>query len=464
MKLDFIVVPRLSGLVLPCLMALTACSTGGSEPNQRYFTWVDEFGRVRQSPITEEKNPVEQRAAQVEAEKASSSSNSNDSKPGNAKEPHTVQDADVKTSSGVAAVEDENTRVSTERPPAQTPEIEVPIAADGMGHKVEAASEPPNVPVTESMAAGGKTASNDEPNVALETSNSSRNQTTAAQEQAVEPDQSLTTSPPPKSTPQQGQGNESEYTLENYPDGNELAEQGFIREGDPLPYYTWRDAQGNVRVDYYRPEGGFGQSRSDRPVPPLTSALVIDGSRQSKIEQANNEALAVLGIDHTETLLESWVRQCCQDLPKKDLAEWDDSREFQLDLDSLAPEFDFSTGSSVYRLVSLPKSENAPAFVMQVRSYVKQGVFLPTLAFLGGDMETRRLVTELAFEYHPESWHSHGYLEARVPVFPRQGDRWLLIMSRSEDQTGQTVFETEEGTTVIRHTGHGLMGLAQLDG
>ncbi|MEP1005556.1 MAG: hypothetical protein ABJG91_19400, partial [Marinobacter sp.] len=45
-----------------------------------------------------------------------------------------------------------------------------------------------------------------------------------------------------------------EYNLENYPDGNQLEKDGYVRPGEPKPYFTWRDAQGNLRVSYYQPD------------------------------------------------------------------------------------------------------------------------------------------------------------------------------------------------------------------
>ena len=47
---------------------------------------------------------------------------------------------------------------------------------------------------------------------------------------------------------------EAEYTLENYPDAEQLAKDGYIRPGQRQPYFTWRDAQGNIRVSYYQPD------------------------------------------------------------------------------------------------------------------------------------------------------------------------------------------------------------------
>ncbi|BES71065.1 hypothetical protein RE428_20830 [Marinobacter nanhaiticus D15-8W] len=461
MKLYTIVVSRLLVLLLSCVLVLAACSTGGgAEGDRRYFTWVDEFGRVRQSPIKEEKNPVEQRAKQVRAGQRTPAK-SRPVEPEAAQDPTSTRAMD-QASDPVTDLQIRSHALSNKKAEG-TLEAESDVAKPAV-LDAQATLPPQTAP---SYNTSKDTPADASPGslpafVAAEKA-STKNKASRAAELDIK-EARPGAEPSKKPSPERARNDESEYTLENYPDGNELAKKGFIREGDPLPYFTWRDAQGNTRVDYYRPEAGFDNPKQDRSVTELTSALVIDGSRQPTIEQANPAALEVLGIDKTESLLEAWVRQCCEDLPRKDLAEWDDSREFQLDLDDLAPEFRFSTGNSAYRLVELPEPENSVAFVMQVRSYVKQGVFLPTLVFLDKDMATRRLVTELAFEYQPESWHSHGYLEARVPAFPRQGDRWLLIMSRAEDQAGQTVFETEEGTTVIRHSTHGLLGLAELGG
>ncbi|WP_236744244.1 hypothetical protein [Marinobacter similis] len=39
------------------------------------------------------------------------------------------------------------------------------------------------------------------------------------------------------------EGEETEFTLENYPDANELAKDGYVRPGERQPYFTWRDAR-----------------------------------------------------------------------------------------------------------------------------------------------------------------------------------------------------------------------------
>ncbi|TBW59168.1 hypothetical protein EZI54_02330 [Marinobacter halodurans] len=411
------------GLFLGICLGMVV-SVGHAE--DRYFTWVDEQGRVHSSVIRESENPVEKRAEAVKARKQA------------AGEP--AGTAEASPSKPVAA---------TQEPPP-VPIVD-PTAVDDRREAASRPAEPPPGPVA--PLADPKVDPTTEPaRVADEAAK-------AVAPEGVSSGQSGESQRAPAVS-----GNDSEYNLDNYPDGDELAKRGFIREGDPLPYYTWRDASGQVRVDYYRPEPGFEKPARGRPAPRLSAAMVIDGRSPASSRKANPETLAVLGIDWTETLLQSWQEHCCEDLPVKDPVAWDDSREFQVELDDMAPEFGFSTGSSVYRLVRLPSASESGAFVMQVRSYEDHGVFLPTLVFLGRDMQTRRMVTELVYDYSPENWHRHGYLEARVPVFPDHGDRWLLIMSRGDDQAGQTVLEADGAPQVIRHTARGLVSLAQLGG
>lgn len=394
----------------------------------RYFTWVDEHGRVRHTLIKEETNPVDERAREVE------------------------RAAKQQPAMGSSATDKESTPVDSPAPTQQVAEPDHVGPADEASTARSASSS-----VQTPLPARGESGLTDE----VTAGNATARQPESA---AGRPATAKATQPAPDKPQQSGAATptDDEYTLENYPDGDELAKKGFIREGDPLPYYTWRDAQGNVRVDYYRPEPGFEKASAANDGPALSSALVLDGSRQSLPDRVNRETLKVLGIDRTESLIQSWMDQCCEGLPVKDLADWDDSREFQLDFDDLAPEFTFSTGDSIYRLVRLPEGKGVTAFVLQLRTYIDHGVFVPTLAFLDKDMQTQRLVTDLVFDFRPESWHSHGFLEARVPVFPDRGDHWLLIMSRQEDQAGQTVVETEKGPEVIPHADHGLLGLAQI--
>ncbi|WP_162628823.1 MalM family protein [Marinobacter bohaiensis] len=384
-----------------------------AQADKRYFTWVDEHGNVHHTLIRDGADPLEARARKVEEARRSEGSEGN-----------------------TTAADDARSRGSTEKP----------------GEKPAAARRVENDHLQEPDEPVASTRDANEPGKA-----------TAAPEAVPRRSTRVPDSPRPASAEHSGNraADDTEYTLENFPDGDALARDGFVRDGDPLPYFTWRDAHGNLRVDYYRPKPGFEKEPRAESAPSLTPGLVIE-SRPGVVPAANRETLAVLGIDRDGTLLQRWRERCCGGLPVTDLAQWDDSREFQLDLDDLAPTYRFASGESVYRLVRLPEPAAVSAFVAQVRSYIDNTVFVPTLVFLDEEMAVQRLVTDLAFDYAAENWHRLGYLEARVPVFPGRGERWLLILSRQQDQVGQTVIESEAGPRVLHHAHSGLLGLVQL--
>jgi maltose operon substrate-binding protein precursor MalM len=271
--------------------------------------------------------------------------------------------------------------------------------------------------------------------------------------------------PPPETPAQPADDSHEEYNLKNYPDGNALAERGFIRPGDPEPYFTWRDALGNVRVSYYRPDTRTALEKGEvEPPIELAEASIY----QASTAPANGDlpadadplAAAVLGLDDSVApYFERWAAACCEELDRSDPVEWESEREFGVDITDASPTHEFITGTSHYRLVSLPEARD---FVVRLRSYDQKGLFLPSLAFLDTEFRSLRLVTEMVTEFTPESWSRHGYLNFNVPVFPSRGERWLLIHTTSKAAAGQTVIETRYGPRAIPHQRTGELGLKQI--
>lgn len=275
---------------------------------------------------------------------------------------------------------------------------------------------------------------------------------------------------------------EDEYTLENYPDGDELEKQGYIRPGEPLPYFTWRDAEGNIRVSYYRPD-----TRSDvekgRVKPPLklTVASIFrsggatatpgtgpdvddrEGPGQRGETGREPDAYAILGIERSqESFFDRWAEACCDGLSLAAAVSWQPDREFRVVVAADSASYPFATGQSRYQLVRLPDAQTAGDFVVRLRSFASDGVFVPSLAFLDEDLRPLRIVTDLVAGYTPESWHRHGFLESLVPVFPSEGEHWLLMFTRPEDAAGQTVIEDKRGPRVIPHRGFGELSLTSM--
>lgn len=262
---------------------------------------------------------------------------------------------------------------------------------------------------------------------------------------------------------------ETEYTLENYPDAGELEKNGYVRPGERQPYFTWRDAEGNVRVSYYRPD-----TRSDlekglvAPPVQITEASVYhagpDGADQTPVEGYDPDAFAILGIEApTDDFFTRFSATCCDSMDAASRQEWQSGREFGVTLSDGSVTHPFLTGTSPYQLVELPDADKHASLVIRLRSYAKDGVFVPSLVFLDETMAPLRLVTDLVMDFTPENWHRRGYLEAWVPAFPRQGERWLVLFTREQDLEGQTVMETGDGPRKIPHSRRGEIGLMQVE-
>ncbi|MBW7470200.1 MalM family protein [Marinobacter sp. F4218] len=258
---------------------------------------------------------------------------------------------------------------------------------------------------------------------------------------------------------------ETEYTLENYPDATQLAKDGYVRPGERQPYFTWRDAEGNVRVSYFQPDTRSEAEKGRIPPPiELTPASIYhagpDIEPEVPVAGSDPDAFAVLGIESRNDDYFARFREfCCRGLDTSNHEEWQRGREFGVDITSQSPVHNFLTGTSPFQLIALAGVADRSDFIVRIRSYDQDGVFVPSLVFLDGEFEPVRLVTDLVSSYEPETWSRRGFLEAWVPVFPAEGERWLVLFTRNEDLQGQTVIETGKGPKAIPHVAHGEIGL-----
>jgi hypothetical protein len=275
-------------------------------------------------------------------------------------------------------------------------------------------------------------------------------------------------------------GPHPEFNLRNFPDGNALEERGYVRPGDPEPYFTWRDAQGEVRVSYYRADTRSAVEKGEiKPPLQLTEASVYQAGAQnadnSLPEGADPFAPAVLGLgEDNAPFFKRWKDACCENLDRSDYVEWEIGREFGVNVQESALAHDFITGSSRYRLVQLPHTQDTHGgeasratevkdFILRLRSFNRKGMFVPSVAFLDSEFRPVRLVTDLVADYVPETWSRHGYLRSHIPVFPSRGERWLLIYTTAQDLGEQTVIETRYGPRAIDHQPTGELGLEKVE-
>ncbi|MCH8497537.1 MAG: MalM family protein [Marinobacter sp.] len=259
---------------------------------------------------------------------------------------------------------------------------------------------------------------------------------------------------------------EEEYNLANYPDAEELEARGYYRPDQPPPYFTWRDAEGNVRTSYYvpavrkRPHGAAPDPSTLSPATIYTPGDALQLRYPSPGEPNAGQGIdpfQLLGLDTPEDdMVTLWQGNCCEALALEDVVRWRDNREFPVTIDDSSPRHDFIWGVSAYRWVRLPPAGSSYDRTLQIRSFIDKGMFVPTLVFLDEDLQVQRIVTELAGDYQPRRWHRRGYVETRVRF---DGEQWLLVLTREEDAHSQTVIESPQGPEVIPHSPHGLLSL-----
>ncbi|NWN91503.1 hypothetical protein HLV39_08345 [Marinobacter adhaerens] len=262
---------------------------------------------------------------------------------------------------------------------------------------------------------------------------------------------------------------DDELTSENYPDAEELRRKGYVRDGEGKPYFTWRDAEGRVRSTYYQPDTRTDEEKG-RQTPPaeISQASVFrisDAPGTTKpVAGHDPNALAVLGVEDTDDdYLKRFSRSCCQSLETRHHARWQEGREFAVHLAGDSPEHRFLSGVSPYQLVALPQARSRNEGFYRLRSYAHNGVVVPSVAFLDGNLRPVRLVTDLVLDFEPENWHRRGYLEARIPVTGSAEERWMLLFTRAADLDNQTVVETRQGPRKIPHVRTGELGLTLVE-
>ena len=400
----------------------------------RYFTWVDENGQVHSTAIKddgnqkENLNPLEQRAEEVRnarEEEAASPQGDAGSATGSAD----------KTAAGEAVQGQESSPERVQDQPAASSETLSPDSDVRPRNSGQALS----LPRPDSAQEGPPTVKR-----------------MAGPSGSSHPPGSEHTSADGKTEP----SSDAEFNLNRYPDSRELARHGYVRDPSERPYFTWRDAQGQLRVSYYEPKGDQADiaSQTSTNGEAYTEATVLKpGGNLALPEGADPDVARVMGLQRTPSVFAKLVGNCCAEVPKGDIADLPGDRNYLLKVDSEALKYAFRTGESPYRLVRLP-SLKGPVD-LKLKSFVHNGVFIPTLAFLDDKFQVTRLVTDLAFTYEPEKWYRYGFLEARLPLYPEQGEKWVLIFTRKQDVDNITLLDDGRNQAPIKHTRRGTLDL-----
>lgn len=244
------------------------------------------------------------------------------------------------------------------------------------------------------------------------------------------------------------------YNLENFPDAEEASGE------DEELYYTWRDAEGRVHnTPYDLSEEKISRISRPQESPKASGARITrKGDPAPPDYNPSAEARKILGLDSAGGRLETFSRNCCSGLARIETDELtaDDGVGVRLREDS--PVHRFSSGKSRFALIRLPEADSDA--MLRVRSFVRDGVFLPSLVFLDRNLEPVRLVTDITFDYSPETWSRYGFMEALIPLESDAGERWLVVFTRESDMETTTTVSGERGNrTRIEHSPTGSLEL-----
>ena len=242
------------------------------------------------------------------------------------------------------------------------------------------------------------------------------------------------------------------YNLDNFPDGNEQ----LSRLEEQQPYYTWIDSQGNVHNTPYDQEAEAADPIIEPPqqLSASDARVARRGGGLFPDEGGEPELALLLDLDQQKRLVR-FAERCCSDLSDGEALSLGEQRRLSLSFDS-SQSHGFPERDSVYRLIRLP--ENASRSYIRLRSFIRDGAFVPSLAFLDADLKPTRLVTDIVFEHHPQTWRRRAFLQAHVPLRELEQTRWLLIYSEAEVGF-ESLLAGESGPVAIDHRPDGVMEL-----
>ena len=244
------------------------------------------------------------------------------------------------------------------------------------------------------------------------------------------------------------------YNERRYPDGDKVV------EGRDNLYYSWFGADGRIyNTPYALAEEKQARVSKPEQRPDLSQALVTHkGDISATGYEPSARAREIFGLDGAGGRLSDFASHCCASLPRlESLRLTRESGGLGVFLGDDDPHHRFSTGESRFVLVRLEDIRKGA--MLRIRSFIQEGVFLPSVVFLDRDMAPVRLVTDITFDFTPETWSRYGYLEAFLALSERDDEHWLVVFTDEQDRQSGTIIADESGipTKTIQHSGTGSL-------
>lgn len=250
----------------------------------------------------------------------------------------------------------------------------------------------------------------------------------------------------------------------DYIDADQLARQGYLRDGDEKPYYTWVDPTGRLVTSEYQPGPAYtGVSQS---VIDYTEGnqYVFNDSQGSATEKSLGDFVPSLDAAPTSVIsldkkLAARIQDtCCAQISEANFYPLTPDDSVYEKLGKLSPSYDFPTGHSYYIPIRLPVSQQT--YGIKVKSFAQKGLFYPVLLFLDENRQPTRYITDSVVEYHEETWDRYAHLEGRIMIKPSYGERFVLIFTTEEDL--KRVTQQKEQLALLAEHEHSKTGSVEV--
>ncbi len=173
------------------------------------------------------------------------------------------------------------------------------------------------------------------------------------------------------------------------------------------------------------------------------------GGLKGRPQKIDSFAQKLFFDGQADNFIHSFARSCCAELPKESPSVLDFEDSVYIEVDKSADSFLFSEGKSPFALVELPVVQENYSLKLKTfvktsgKTGVKNGVFFPQIVFLDEKFKVLRIVRNPILEYVPENWRRHGYLIGMFEVDGRENERYLLINTTKESLKARNRIENK---------------------
>jgi len=138
-----------------------------------------------------------------------------------------------------------------------------------------------------------------------------------------------------------------------------------------------------------------------------------------------------------ETLARKIANSCCQQIPDSAFTKLEAKDSIYAELNKFSRRYQFPTGESYFQAYKLPYSRHT--YGLKVKSFAQKGILYPSLMFLDEDKQPTRLLSDAIYKLHPENFMRYAFIEGTVQITPYQNERYVILLTTDQDLSQKTL-------------------------